>query len=65
MDDTWTESFYYSLDRARMGFKCYVADIHNEMFEYYLDDLRPVALTPAIMKVFERFVLKLLLNEVK
>ena len=28
-------------------------------------DLRPVALTPAIMKVFERFVLKLLLNEVK
>ena len=30
-----------------------------------MNDLRPVALTPAIMKVFERFVLKLLLNEVK
>ena len=30
-----------------------------------MNDLRPVALTPAIMKVFERFVLELLLNEVK
>ena len=30
-----------------------------------MNDLIPVALTPAIMKVFERFVLKLLLNEVK
>ena len=30
-----------------------------------MNDLRPVALTPAIMKVFERFVLKLLINEVK
>ena len=31
-----------------------------------MNDLRPVALTPAmIMKVFERFVLKLILNEVK
>ena len=30
-----------------------------------MNDLRPVALTSAIMKVFERFVLKLLLNEVK
>ena len=30
-----------------------------------MNDLRPVALTPAEMKVFERFVLKLLLNEVK
>ena len=30
-----------------------------------MHDLRPVALIPAIMKVFERFVLKLLLNEVK
>ena len=30
-----------------------------------MNDLRPAALTPAIMKVFERFVLKLLLNEVK
>ena len=30
-----------------------------------MNDLRPVALTPALIKVFERFVLKLLLNEVK
>ena len=30
-----------------------------------MNDLRPVALTPAIMEVFERFVLILLLNEVK
>ena len=30
-----------------------------------MNDLRPVTLTPVIMKVFERFVLKLLLNEVK
>ena len=30
-----------------------------------MNDLRPVALTPAIMEVFERFVLILLLNEIK
>ena len=35
------------------------------MMVIIMNDLRPVALIPTIMELFERFVLKLLLNEVK